>query len=105
MEPVDKQIDFISANPEEQVFADSLLQPFSELVHDLVDYGMYLEDENSGLSMTVENVNLDMPVEIGITVDDDGKVQLKGSPPSQRTKTTILPVFHQMKIKVVRDEE
>lgn len=105
MEPVDKQINFISNNSEEEIIYDNLQQPFSELVHDLVDYGMYLEDENTGLAMTVENVNLNMPVEIGITVDDNGKVTLSGSPPTQRTKTTILPVFHQMKIKVVRDDE
>jgi len=105
MEPIDKQIDFITPSIEEEVIYDDLQQPFSELVHDLVDYGMYVEDTDSGLTMTVENVNLDMPVEIGITVDDNGKVILNGSPPTQRTKTTILPVFHQMKIKVVRDEE
>ena len=46
-----------------------------------------------------------MPVENGVTVDDDGKVTLHGSPPTQLTETTILPVFHQMKLKVVRDDE
>ncbi|MEM9276381.1 MAG: hypothetical protein AAGA80_26030 [Cyanobacteria bacterium P01_F01_bin.143] len=105
MEPLDKQIDFIPTTPEAEIFVDSLQQPFAELIHDLVNYGMHIEDENSGLAIAVEDVSLDMPVEIGVTVDDEGKVTLHGSPPTQLTETTTLPVFHQMKLKVVRDDE
>ncbi len=84
---------------------DSLLMPFSQLIHDLVDYNKHLEEPILGQVMTVEQVKLDMPVEINIAVDDQGKVTLNGSPPTQRTETTILPVFHQLKLRVVRDED
>lgn len=84
---------------------DSLLMPFSQLIHDLVDYNKHLEEPILGQVMTVEQVKLNMPVEINIAVDDQGKVTLNGSPPTQRTETTILPVFHQLKLRVVRDED
>lgn len=91
--------------PTNPVNNDSLLMPFSQLIHDLVDYNKNLEDPLSGQVMTVEQVKLNMPVEINIAVDDQGKVTLNGSPPTQRTETTILPVFHQLKLRVVRDED
>jgi hypothetical protein len=92
-------------SPTNPVNDDSLLMPFSQLVHDLAEYNKNLEDPISGQVMTVEQVKLDMPVEINIAVDDQGKVTLQGSPPTQRTETTILPVFHQLKLRVVRDED
>jgi hypothetical protein len=46
-----------------------------------------------------------MPIELKVTVTQDGSVKLKGSPPTQLVKTTIMPVFHQMRLRVVRTDD
>ena len=50
--------------------------------------------------MYVEELRVDLPVELEILVDDSGAVRLAGSPPTQYTQTTIMPVFHQMTLSV-----
>lgn len=84
---------------------DDILMPFADLVQELVAYNGYLEDPASGHAMTIERVKLNMPVEIRVTVDDDGTIRLKGSPPTQLTETTIMPVFHQLQMEVMRDDD
>ncbi|NJM59353.1 MAG: hypothetical protein HC849_02730 [Oscillatoriales cyanobacterium RU_3_3] len=45
-----------------------------------------------------------MPIELKVTANNDGTVNLKGSPPTQLVKTTVMPVFHQMQIRIVRED-
>lgn len=82
----------------------SLLMPFSELVLELTSYEKQLIDPVSGFAMTIEQVTVDMPIELKINVNQDGTVNLKASPPTQLVKTTVMPVFHQMKLRAIRDD-
>jgi len=82
----------------------SLLMPFSDLVLELTSYEKQLIDPISGYTMTIEQVTVDMPVELKINVNKDGTVNLNASPPTQLVKTTVMPVFHQLKLRVVRDD-
>lgn len=90
----------ISHEPE---YNDVLL-PFSQVISQLADYEMYIDDPIFGQSLSVENIKIDMPVEIRVDVDDNSEVALKGSAPTQRTETTILPVFHRMIIVITQDD-
>jgi hypothetical protein len=82
---------------------DDLSPPFHQLIWELVDTEMAIADPTSGMVQIVEQVEIDMPVEIRVEVNEQGQVKLTGSPPTQRTETTILPVFHQMKIRISRE--
>lgn len=82
----------------------TLLMPFSQLVGELTNYQKQQVDPNTGLAMTIEQLTVDMPIELKVTVNNDGTVNLKGSPPTQLVKTTIMPVFHQMQIRIVRED-
>lgn len=55
-------------------------------------------------TMRVEELRVDMPFELDLHVDGD-KVQLLASPPTQRTETTVMPVFHQVRLTVRCDED
>ena len=79
------------------------LLPLAELVHTLADYEKQRVDPETGQVLTVEAIKLEMPVELRVMVDEAGQVTLKGAPPTQRTATTVLPVFHQMQIRIVED--
>lgn len=82
----------------------TLLMPFSQLVEELTNYEKQQVDPNTGFAMTIAQLMVDMPIELKVTVNHDGKVNLKGSPPTQLVKTTIMPVFHQMRLTVVRED-
>jgi hypothetical protein len=81
----------------------TLLMPFSQLVEELTNYQKQQVDPNTGYAMTIEQLTVDMPIELKVTVNNDGTVNLKGSPPTQLVKTTVMPVFHQMQIRIVRE--
>ncbi len=76
---------------------------FSDLVEDLSDIdgsikGVFNDD---AVNMEIEEVEMEVPVELSISVDDMGKVTLGGTPPQYSVETTIMPVFHQLKLKLI----
>jgi hypothetical protein len=83
---------------------DSLMT-FHELIEDLVSTEMAIADPMTGMAQIIEQVDVEMPIELRVEVDEMGQVTLMGSPPTQRTETTILPVFHQMRLRICRDSE
>ncbi|NEQ76485.1 MAG: hypothetical protein F6K23_27695 [Okeania sp. SIO2C9] len=90
---------------ESELEENEILIPFADMVQQLVDYGEPLEDPFSNQAMIIEKVKVEMPVEIKVLVEDDGKTTLKSNAPTQSTETTIMPVFHQMKITVELSNE
>jgi hypothetical protein len=83
------------------VHIDEALVPLRDLVEGLVIEGGQIEDEQLGVSMSIESIKLDLPVELDIFTDDNGQVIIGGAPPTQHTETSIMPVFHQLKMTVV----
>lgn len=77
------------------------LMPFAELCHALTDYEKQRVDPETGQVLTVEKIKVDIPIELRVNVDDVGQVTLRGSAPTQRTETSVLPTFHQMQLTVV----
>ncbi|MEL6440786.1 MAG: hypothetical protein AAFQ80_16210 [Cyanobacteria bacterium J06621_8] len=82
---------------------NEILIPFAEMVQQLVDYGEPLEDSTGDRTMAIEKVTVDMPVEFKVLVDDDGQASLKSNAPTQSTETSIMPVFHRLKLTVELD--
>ncbi|MDJ0702775.1 MAG: hypothetical protein QNJ46_05795 [Leptolyngbyaceae cyanobacterium MO_188.B28] len=79
------------------------LLPWADLIHALTDYEKQRVDPETGQVLTVEQIKVDMPIELRVEVDESGQVKLKGSAPTQRTETTLLPVFHQLQLHIVED--
>lgn len=77
------------------------LLPMAELVHTLTDYEKQRVNPETGQILTVAEIKVDMPIELRVTVDDAGQVTLKGAAPTQRTATSVLPVFHRMQLRIV----
>lgn len=96
------RLEFLPESPDPSA-ADDILLPFTHFIQEMADYGEQLADPQTGLTMTVDEVKLKLPVEIRISVGDSGQVTLKGSPPTQRTETTFMPVFHQLSLRVTRE--
>jgi hypothetical protein len=90
---------------EPKPFDESLLH-FSAFVESLTaDLGGRITDEDDIASMSVEEVLVTMPVELEINIDESAHVVVGGAPPTQRTETSVMPVFHRLTLRLVRDEE
>ena len=84
---------------------NEILIPFADMVQQLVDYGEPIEDPLSDRAMTIEKVKVEMPVEFQVLVGNDGKAILKSNAPTQSTATTVMPVFHRLKLTVEMSKE
>jgi len=86
---------------------DESLPTLSELVAGLADIGEEAEDAG----MRAESVEVDLPVEFyvrpasdGEDDGDDSDGSIECSPPTQYTETSIMPVFHRLKIRIGLEE-
>ncbi len=71
------------------VFSEPLIGPPMSQARDAPREGMY-----------VERMALTLPFELDLLVQEDGSVQLAGTPPTQYTRTSVMPVFHSMSLRV-----
>lgn len=95
-------------NPEEgselaetpaQLLDETMLE-WSEFISQMTEVDGYLADVEMGTSMQLEKVEMSMPVQLELHVGEDGRVIIGGSPPLYYVDTTVLPVFHQLSIKI-----
>jgi hypothetical protein len=84
-------------------WVDEAQAPFHALVDALAVAAEPIVDAQSGTGMFVDSLQISLPFEMDVHVDDDGHISLAGSPPTQYTETTILPVFHQLKLRVATE--
>lgn len=52
---------------------------------------------------TAETIRVDLPVELELESRGEAGLAIGMSPPTQRTETTVLPVFHRLTLHIVRD--
>ena len=74
--------------------------------------GMLALDAATGLAarangaMHVSALDVDLPVELELREDQGGALTLGAAPPTQHVATTVMPVFHRMRLGVIaRGEE
>ena len=82
---------------------------FSEMLEELTNLEGSVQGkfEDQSIFMELESAEMELPVEIDISVDESGKVTIGGTPPIYYVETSFMPVFHQLKINVtsVKDLE
>ena len=71
----------------------------ADFINDLTEGGTYLENEFQSLSVT--EMTLDLPIELSVRHSDEG-LELRSGPPTQRTATSILPVFHRLRVRITQ---
>ena len=82
-------------------WVDEALAPFTFFVDALASASAAAVPGSDYIeSLWVEHLAIQMPFEMDVRVEDDGKVKLAGAPPTQYTETTIMPVFHGMRLTV-----
>lgn len=81
---------------------DKDLRPLSEVVLGLVDWR---DEQGAPIPAVLKDARLELPIELAVRIDEGGEVRVEGSPPRQQTETTILPVFHRLKLRVMLDAD
>ena len=90
--------DRVMGTPHELI--DESMLEWSEFISQMTEVDGYLRDDEMGTAMQLETVEMSMPIQLDLHVGEDGRVILSGSPPLYYVDTTILPVFHQLSIKI-----
>lgn len=80
-----------------------LLVPIAEMIHSLTDYEKQRFDPETGQLLTVDKITVEIPIELRVSEGETGRVTIEGSAPSQRTETTVLPIFHHLQLRIVKD--
>jgi hypothetical protein len=64
-----------------------------------------LVDNDAGVRSHIYACELEMPLELNIGRDSDGKLFLGATPPLYYTETSFLPSFHKIKILIEADDQ
>jgi hypothetical protein len=81
--------------------ASDRLPPLSAFVAELAAAAANDADfDGRELGMYVETLDVDLPFELEL-VDDGAGLTLGAAPPTQRTETTVLPVWHRLRVTIV----
>jgi hypothetical protein len=93
-----------SLNDSIEESVDESMMSLSDMVEDLVEPFEPEQDEHQFLSMSLQSIHLDMPVQLQVAISADGKVTLGITPPLYKIETSFEPVFHQIKFTCAVDE-
>ncbi len=74
---------------------------FAGTIQQLADLTDRLEDPGTGQTLEIEQVKVNLPIELNVSITDEDTITLFSSPPTQTVETTVLPVFHRMKLTIV----
>lgn len=88
-------------NEQKPIREFEFLSPVMDFVLGFTDFTDEMKNDQLGFACSVTNVQVDMPVEMALKVDDNGNVDLASAPPTQQIETTIFPVLHRMRLNLV----
>jgi len=80
------------------------LVPFASFIAGLTDIWEPMHDPELGLYMFVEDLGLILPCEVRVETDEAGEMMIAGAPPTQHTETSIMPVFHHLRVHIAINE-
>jgi hypothetical protein len=83
---------------------DEAFHPFSELLRRLTDFGGGFTDAEAGVHTYITGADVDTPVELSVSRDADGKLQIGSTPPIYALMTSVSPSYHRLSFRVQLDE-
>ena len=76
---------------------DEAFFSLNNIINDLNPAPAEFWDEEEGVHSYIDRFDIDMPVELAITVDENGKVIIGTTPPLYYVDTTYRPSYHQIR--------
>jgi hypothetical protein len=79
---------------------DEAFLPFGDLVDKILDIpGANITDDENGIQSYIYEIEIGTPVELDISVDENGKVRIGSVPPLYRVNSSFRPSYHSITIK------
>ncbi|SEW45194.1 hypothetical protein SAMN05428988_5969 [Chitinophaga sp. YR573] len=79
---------------------DEAFLPFGDLVDKILDIpGATITDDVHGIQSYIYEIEIGTPVELDISVDENGKVRIGSVPPLYRVNSSFRPSYHSITIK------
>lgn len=89
---------------EEHIPLDEAMSPVKNVIHELYQFTGSMVDEEQALRMDVDQVKMEVPVELDVYVDENGRVTLGTSSRHTSADVSFEPVLHQLKLTIEREE-
>lgn len=83
---------------------DEAFLPMNEVVEILGDIEGRITDWQEGVQMDIDKVELELPMQLEILVDENDEVMIGGAPPLYYVETSFMPVFHQISLVLTVSE-
>lgn len=83
---------------------DEAMMEMGEFISQMSEVEGYLLDEKWQTATRLENVEMEIPIQLDLHVNDDGLLTIGSSPPLFYVNTTVMPVFHQLKVTISVNE-
>jgi hypothetical protein len=80
-------------------YEEGALRSVSELVRGLADVVGQVGTPADGMVLTVETVQVQLPVELVVARDAAGALALRAAPP-ERTETSFRPALHGLRLRI-----
>ena len=75
------------------------LPALSEFLAELAGVASVEADSEAEEAVSISEINIDLPFELNL-LQESGAWQLDAAPPTQMIDTTVMPVWHQVRIRV-----
>ena len=95
MEPI--QQDKNGLIDEQMMSPSEMIEMFTEPVEEIID-------EDEVVSMHIHGIEMDLPVQLMVAIDNDGTVQIGVTPPLYKIETSFTPVMHQLRFRFEKIE-
>jgi hypothetical protein len=76
---------------------DEAMMTVEEMVSTFIEPMEEITDEEAGVSLFIDKIAMDMPVQLQVMVAGDGTVQIGSTPPLYKLETSFTPVYHQVR--------
>lgn len=85
---------------------DEAFLSFPELIENLSDVDGVFEEvmDDEKIKMEIESIKMELPIQLDVVVDENGKVLLGSVPPLYDIQTSFDPVFHQIGLTLEKNE-
>ena len=83
---------------------DEAFLPMNEIVEALGDIEGRITDWQEGVQIDIDNVELNLPMQLDILIDEKDEVVIGGTPPLYYVETSFMPVFHQISLVLTVSE-
>jgi hypothetical protein len=83
---------------------DEAFLPFHTLIARILEFRDEIVDEELGVRSYVTAYEIELPIELDVVLDQQGRLQIGTTPPLYYVDTSIRPSFHRLRFSAYRSE-